>query len=111
MSTIEVGAGAIRRMLEVPGMPFTKTVARAQPDGKLVTGNETNELMDQFVEERERHCPLSMARNCTTGQSLDEFCVLLPPEASDTPRNLDPGEREVAARVEHGREGGDLRLP
>ena len=45
ISTIDVGAGAISRMLEALGMPFKKTVTIAQPGGKLVTGKEANELV------------------------------------------------------------------
>src|SRR5580765_3441910 len=36
-----------------------------------------------------------MLRNWTTGQSLEEFCGPLPPEASDTPRNFEPSRKRL----------------
>ena len=56
-----------RIILFVPGMPLTNIVTSIQPGGKPVTGAEVYEFVDQFVDNKNKVCPLSMLRNCTTG--------------------------------------------
>ena len=51
----------------VPGMPLTKTVARANPGGKLVIGAVVSEVGDQLVTDRNAVRPLSMLRSWTSG--------------------------------------------
>src|SRR4030095_13088969 len=100
-----VAAGAISRMPAALGVPLTKTVARAQPGGKLIAGRETKELVCQLVDDRNKTWPVSMLRNCTTGQSPAESCEPLPPEPSDTPRNLAPVSARLSPRLR-----GELRV-
>ena len=49
-----VGAGVISKLAAGPGIPLTKTVARAHPGGKLVTGKEAKEFVCQLVHDRNR---------------------------------------------------------
>ena len=62
-----IATASMRRMLDVLGMPLTNTVASVQPGGKPLTGAEVNEFVDQFVDSRNKVCPLSRLRNCTSG--------------------------------------------
>ena len=82
-----VGAGAMSRMAEVPGMPFANTVTMTQPTGKLVTGRDEKAVADQFSGGRSSVCPPSMERNCTRGKSAGESWEALPPEASERRRH------------------------
>ena len=54
-------------MLDTLGMPLTNTVTIAKPGGKSPIGPEVNEVADQFVEDKNKVCPPSTLRNCTTG--------------------------------------------
>ena len=67
------------------------------PGGNRHTGAEVNEFVDQLVGSRNKVCPLSMARNCTTGRSAGESWVL-PPEPSEIPRNWDPVSTRLLPR-------------
>ena len=58
ISRIVVGSGAISRIAEGLGMPFTKAVASVQPSGRPETGCEIKELVDQFVEAGTESGPL-----------------------------------------------------
>jgi hypothetical protein len=63
-----VGTGTLMlTMLLVLGMPLTNTVAMAQPGGKIHTGSDVNEFVDQFVVSKNVVCPLSTLLNCTSG--------------------------------------------
>ena len=60
-------AAATLIMLLRLGMPLTKTVAKAQPGGRPVTGEEVKELAEQLLEARTTVRSLSMLRSCTIG--------------------------------------------
>ena len=65
---VVVGTGTLTlTTLLVLGMPLTNTVTNAWPGGNPLTGAEVNEFVDQFVESRNKVCPLSTLRNCTNG--------------------------------------------
>ena len=61
------GCGYRYMMLLVPAIPLAKTVTRVQPCGKLPTGADTKELLDQLAAESSAIRSPSMLRSWTTG--------------------------------------------
>ena len=68
VSVVAAGIGTLMlTMLLVLGMPLTNTVAIAKPGGKLLTGVDVKEFVDQLVQSRNEVCALSRLRNWTSG--------------------------------------------
>ena len=109
-----MGSGNVTETtLDVPGMPFTNMVANAQPAGKFPTGNDANEFVAQFVEDK------NITRSFLDAAQLhhrvvcgrDPLANFLPLEPSAMPRNFEAGQRQTPAGSEGRRRVRHLRGP
>jgi len=90
MSRGRVGVAApISSSAPVLGVPFTNTVAIAQPRGNALTGSDLKKFVDQLVDCSVMVRSLSKLRNFTTGLS-DGESLSVPYEAVETPRKRLP---------------------